>query len=102
MDNVGDAAKAAKKAKEIHGNSLKSLRTNYGYALVDKNNNIMKFGETINPKTRYTKKYLSENDYKMIILESGSKTDIHYWQHDMNKYYKKRYGSFPPLNSKGL
>ena len=41
------------------------------------------------------------SEVKIIILESGSKTDIHYWQHDMNKYYKKRYGSFPPLNSKG-
>ena len=46
VDNIADITKTSKK---IHGNSLKSTKTNYGYALVDKNNNIMKFGETVNP-----------------------------------------------------
>ncbi|MBQ2730889.1 MAG: hypothetical protein IJF24_02590 [Clostridia bacterium] len=101
IDGVVDTTKTAKKAVKVHGNSLKSTKTNYGYALVDKDNNIMKFGETVNPKTRYSQKYLNQNGYSMKILESGSKADIHYWQYDMNMYYRSRYGSFPPLNKRG-
>ena len=69
--------------------------------VLDADKNIMKFGETINPTKRYTKKYLWEKGLTMEILETGSKVDIHYWQHDMNRYYKSKYGSFPPLNKKG-
>ena len=98
---AADKASVAKNTAKVHGNSLKSTKINYGYALVDKNNYIMKFGETINPKTRYSKKYLEQNGYTMKILVSGSKIDIHNWQHDMNMYYKSRYGSFPPLNKRG-
>ena len=101
VDDVIDTTKTAKKTVKIHGNSLKSTKTNYGYALVDRDNNIMKFGETVNPKTRYSQKYLNQNGYSMKILESGSKADIHYWQYDMNMYYRSRYGSFPPLNKRG-
>ena len=61
----------------------------------------MKFGETINPNRRYTKKYLNQNGYRMLILETGSKPDIHMWQFDMNMYYKNKYGVFPPLNKRG-
>ena len=85
----------------VHGNSLKSTKTNYGYALVDSNGNILKFGETINPSTRYSKSYLLKNDAKMVILTSGSKLDIHLWQHDMNEYYYYKYGEYPPLNKRG-
>ena len=74
---------------------------NYGYALVDNQNNIMKFGETINPGRRYTNKYLNQNGYRMLILECGSKPDIHMWQYDMNMYYKNKYGMLPPLNKRG-
>lgn len=97
-----DSTKIAKKSTKIHGNSLKSTKINYGYVLINKENkDIMKFGESINPKTRYSKKFLNENGYLMIILEHGRKKDIHLWQHDMNMYYRSRYGVFPPLNSRG-
>ena len=33
----------------------------------------------------------------MIILETGSKLDIHNWQYDMNNYYRDKYGEYPPL-----
>ena len=88
-------------APKIHGNSLKTTKTNYGYALLDNNKNIMKFGETLNPTTRYSKKYLTNNGLTMEIIDKGSKADIHYWQYDMNMYFKSRYGSFPPLNKRG-
>ena len=86
-----------------HGNSLSDPRTNYGYALVDKDTNeILKFGETLYPETRYSKNYLEQNNAVMKVLESGSKEYIHYWQYDMNKYFEYMYNEFPRLlNSKG-
>ena len=85
-----------------HGNSLADPRTNYGYALVDKDTNeILKFGETLYPDSRYSQSFLNENNAKMIILEQGSKSYIHDWQHDLNMYYKYKYGDFPPLNEGG-
>ena len=81
--------------KNIHGNSLKSNKLNFGYALVNKNDEIVKFGETINPARRYTKKYLVENGYKMKIIDIGNKSYIHKWQYDMNQYYKATYNRFP-------
>lgn len=86
----------------IHGNSLSSTATNYGYALVDKSTSeILKFGETIHPQTRYSQSYLNTNNATLNVLESGSKADIHMWQYDMNSYYKNVYGIFPPLNKRG-
>ena len=85
-----------------HGNSLSDPRTNYGYALVDKDtNDILKFGETLYPETRYTQSYLDAHNAKMVIIEKGSKLDIHLWQHDLNEYYFYRYGEYPPLNARG-
>lgn len=87
----------------IHGNSLNSTSTNYGYALIDKSTNeILKFGETLYPSTRYSQNYLNSNNAVMKVLESGSKEYIHYWQYDMNKYFEYMYDEFPSLlNSKG-
>ena len=85
-----------------HGNSLSDPRTNYGYALVDKDTNeILKFGETLYPDSRYSQRFLDENNAKMMIMEQGSKSDIHDWQHSMNMYYKYKYDKFPPLNEGG-
>ena len=85
-----------------HGNSLNNTSTNYGYVLVDKDTKeILKFGETIHPDTRYPASYLDANNAEMKILESGSKSDIHNWQYDMNSYYKYKYNEFPPLNKRG-
>ena len=78
-------------------------RTNYGYVLVDRDtNDILKFGETLYPNTRYSRSYLHNNNAVMKVLEEGSKRDIHFWQYDMNKYYYEKYKVFPPLlKSKG-
>lgn len=85
-----------------HGNSLSDPRTNYGYVLVDRDtNNILKFGETLYPETRYSKSYLEQNNAVMKVLESRSKEYIHNWQHDLNMYFKSRYGDFPLLNKGG-
>jgi len=82
-----------------HGNSLSDPRTNYGYALVDRNTNeILKYGESIHPKTRYSKRYLNENNADMTILQQGNKLNIHLWQHDKIVEYQLEHGKFPPLN----
>ena len=95
-------ASPAKTATGSHGNSLSDPRTNYGYVLVDKDTNeILKFGETLYPETRYSKSYLEQNNAVMKVLESGSKEYIHNWQHDLNMYFKSRYGDFPSLNKGG-
>ena len=91
-----------KTSSGTHGNSLSDSRTNYGYALVDKDTNeILKFGETLYPDSRYSQNFLDKNNAKMIIMEQGSKSYIHDWQHDLNMYYKYKYGEFPPLNEGG-
>ncbi len=89
----------AKSSTGSYGNSLSDPRTNYGYVLVDKDTNeILKFGETLYPDTRYSKAYLDQNNAVMKVLESGSKEYIHNWQHDLNMYFKSRYGTYPSLN----
>ncbi len=87
---------------DTHGNSLLDPRTNYGYALIDKDTNeILKFGESLYPDSRYTQGYLEENNAIMKILDYGSKLDIHLWQHDLNEYFFDKYGEYPSQNSKG-
>ena len=49
----------------------------------------------------YSKSYLEQNNAVMKVLESGSKEYIHNWQHDLNMYFKSRYGDFPSLNKGG-
>ena len=96
------SAASAFEGGSVHGNSLQCSKTNYGYALVDRSNRtILKFGETINPNTRYSKVYLEKNNADMMFLTSGSKVDIHLWQHDMNEYFYYRYGIYPSLNRRG-
>ena len=81
----------------IHGNDMNCPRTNYGYVLVDKSTGeILKFGETTMPNSRYSKAYLNSINAEMKILLSGSKEEIHYWQYDMNNYFKYKYGEYPP------
>ena len=45
-----------------------------------------------------TNRQINKNNAKMIIMEHGSKSYIHDWQHDLNMYYKYKHGEFPPLN----
>lgn len=74
----------------VHGNSLNYEGTNYGYKLVDRNTGeVLKYGESIHPSTRYSIAQLDEWNADMVILREGSKSDIHIWQHEMNEIYKQ-------------
>ena len=61
-------------------------------------NEILEFEEARYPDSRYSLYFLDKNNAKMIIMEHGSKSYIHDWQHDLNMYYKYKHGEFPPLN----
>ena len=94
-DDMNDARKIASK---IHGNSLSSNKINYGYQLIDKNNNIVKYGESKNPLTRYSQKWLDENGYRVQIKVAGTKRGVHEWQHDMIVNYAIISGARPRRN----
>ena len=94
-DDLHDAKKVVDK---IHGNSLLTNKINYGYQLIDKNNNIVKYGESINPLTRYSKSWLAKNEYTVQIKVAGTKRGVHEWQHDMIENYTIISGGRPPLN----
>jgi hypothetical protein len=93
--HAGDTAGATK----IHGNSLQSTATNYGYTLRDKTTGeILKFGETISPSTRYSKAFLEANNAKLVIETQGTKIEIHNWQHQQILEYTETFGVRPPWN----
>ena len=99
---VGLSAEQPAQSNGVHGNSLNHPGTNYGYALVDKDTGeILKFGETLYPDTRYSKTYLESINARMDILTSGSKVEIHFWQHTQIDVYVQVNGSLPPLNKTG-
>ena len=80
------------------GNSLKSNKINYGYQLLDRNGNILKYGETTHPRTRYSKKWLESKGYEMQIKVAGTKRGVHEWQHYMIDNYTQISGGRPPMN----
>jgi RHS repeat-associated protein len=99
----GQGASAAKQAGDtsakVHGNSLQSTRTNYGYTLRDQDTKqILKFGETQNPVARYSQKYLDSHNAFLNPETSGSKSEVHQWQHNQITQYKAQNGNLPPLN----
>ena len=84
--------------KCAHGNSLSTQKTNYGYQLQDANGNILKYGETLYPDSRYSQSWLANNGYSMKIMVSGTKSAVHLWQHNMILNYTYVAGHRPPLN----
>ena len=83
----------------IHGNSLNNPSTNYGYVLRDlTTDEIKKYGETLYPKTRYTKNFLKQNNVRLEVVQVGTKLEIHKWQHKQIVQYKWKYDKLPPLN----
>ncbi|QXI49533.1 hypothetical protein HU763_008870 [Pseudomonas anuradhapurensis] len=65
-----------------HGNSHNSTKPAIGYTLRHrKSGEVMKYGETTMGKKRYTQKYLDDNGVEMQEEVSGSKKEMHSWQH---------------------
>ncbi len=86
----------------VHGNSLSNPNTNYGYQLVDNSTGeILKYGETLYPDTRYSKTYLESNNAHMEVLIEGTKYDVHMWQRQQILNYYDIHMEFPSLNVNG-
>lgn len=84
---------------KIHGNSLKTNKKTDLYALVDKNTgSIKKIGETTRGTARYTKKFYSDNNVVMKIIDSGSKRSMHYQQNRLLHKFFDSIGRLPALN----
>lgn len=89
-----------KAEKVIHGNNLLNPATNYGYSLrSNATDSIMKFGETLNPSTRYPASFYKANDVYMKLEIEGSKADIHNWQNQKILDYLNQFGRRPLLNN---
>lgn len=87
--------------QNYHGNDLRNTKTNYGYTLRNKSTGeVLKYGETINPDTRYSTKYLEQNNAYMQIETTGSKLEIHNWQHEQILNYKDMHDGLRPLLNK--
>ena len=86
--------------KSNHGNSLSTTKPADGYVLRKRDDNrILKYGETTCGEKRYTKKYLNENNAYIDFQASGSKREMHDWQHKKILDYKENNsGNRPPLN----
>jgi hypothetical protein len=92
-------SKVAEVATKVHANSLSYKGTSYGYTLRDIDTGaIGKFGETINPNTRYTKKWLRENNLYMQVEMSGTKLETHEWQHQSILDFKEMTSTTPLFN----
>ena len=86
------------KAK-VHGNSLKTTKKTELYALVDKKTGaIKKIGETTRGTARYTKKFYSNNNVSMKIIDSGTKRSMHYQQNRLLHKFYDAFGRLPELN----
>ena len=86
--------------KGIHGNSLQYPGEVTGYSLRDIDTlEVLKYGETSNPAQRYTQKFLDEHNAFLYREVTGSKVEMHNWQHEQIIKYKEVYnGNRPVLN----
>ena len=86
------------KGKE-HGNSLKTDRSADGYTLRDKTTGeILKYDETTRGEKRYSKKYLDSKNVEIFWETSGTKAEMHIWQHLKILDYLDVTNSLPMLN----
>ena len=83
----------------VHGNSHASTRPGQGYTLRHRDTGeILKYGETGCGKSRYTQKYLDDNNADMVFEKRGTKKEMHEWQHQKILEYLEKHGKLPPLN----
>ena len=70
-----------------------------GYSLRNRDTGaILKFGETTGQDDRYSKAYLELHNAELIIEASGSKPEMHKWQHEKILEYTREFGERPSLN----
>jgi RHS repeat-associated protein len=85
----------------VHGNSLSSTKTNYGYQLVDKDSGqIVKFGITgnDNPVNRYSGPAYDRMNAQMQVVTQGAKPDMRSWETQQIKGFESEFGNKPLFN----
>jgi hypothetical protein len=96
----------ANETEKTHGNKLDDKPAE-GYSLQDRDTGaVQKYGETTRGEDkfgegnqkRYSKDYLKKNNVDYVKEASGTKKDMHQWQHDKIVEHKEQTGSRPPLN----
>lgn len=100
-----EVARAAEHISEgavtkVHGNSLSTTKPAQGYSLRDRDtSDVLKYGETTRNTKRYPEKYLVENNATMRFEASGTKKEMHDWQHERILEFKEiNDGAGPLLN----
>jgi len=101
------SANASKVSNKTHGNKLDD-KSAEGYTLKDKNTGkVKKYGETTRGEDRYgtgnqkrySKKDLNKNNVEYQKEQSGTKKDMHKWQHDkIIEHKEQNNGQRPELN----
>jgi len=100
--------KATKAAKRTHGNKLDD-KSAEGYTLRDlETGEVKKFGETTRGENkfgsgkqkRYSKKYLKKHNVEYKKEVSGTKKDMHKWQHEKILDHKAQNGGERPKMNK--
>lgn len=82
-----------------HGNSLSTSKPAEGYVLKHRDTHeILKYGETTRGTRRYTKAYLEKHEAYMEFVTSGTKAEMHMWQHRMIEGHIYVTGQRPKLN----
>ncbi|MFH1373987.1 MAG: RHS repeat-associated core domain-containing protein [bacterium] len=108
VGDIGPTAEpgADKQRKKTHGNKLDDKPAE-GYTLQDRDTGeIKKYGETTwgedafgrGKQKRYTKKYLKKQNVDYVKEKSGTKKEMHQWQHKKILQHKKEHGKRPDLN----
>jgi RHS repeat-associated protein len=88
-----------KKKDSTHGCSLDTTKPAKGYELQDRDSGeVQKYGETTRGKARYTQAFLEAENVDMVFKKSGTKREMHKWQHDKIIEYKQKNGCRPRLN----
>lgn len=83
----------------VHANSHQTKKPAQGYTLTDRDSGEpLKYGETTRGEKRYSRKFLKDQNARMEFGPSGSKKDMHQWQHNQIEDYKAATGTRPPLN----
>jgi RHS repeat-associated protein len=97
---TGGGAGSASNNADVHGNNLNTQRPAEGYSLRDRDTGeVLKYGDTIQGKKRYSQKYLERVNGEMVFEAKGTKREMHYWQNRKIREYKECHGGCrPPLN----
>ena len=86
-----------------HGNDLRSSKPAIGYSLRDRTSGeLLKYGETTQGNARYTKAYLNSVNARMLQEASGTKAEMHDWQHDQILNFKNQNSGQPAAKQKRL